>query len=456
MTKKKEAKNMLNLGKKLEKQGKDLQNHEQRKMIHLPTEAVEKIRKAQERDTKKYDKIYSFFKLNSNGNIIKDSIKNVVIILENDPIFKGAFQYNKFSEENEITKDIPELHIKKGAFVDSYDDEIANYIENKAVYDNTIFNKARIESAINIVSQRHAFNPMVDYMENAFKKYDGQRRLDDFFPKFLGVEKSAVTSLITRLWFMGGVAKVYHPLTKIDQSLDLVGSQGIGKTTLLQNLAPLGLYTDQFNSVTDKDDLGNLIGMFIVNDDEMAATSKSSFEEIKRFLTDNNFKYRPPYAKHPKQFVKKFIFARTTNNRTYLKDKTGTRRFLPLMTHKSLQELNPVTDLTPDYVQQIWGETVWLYKQAKDPFLLSPKQIKLLENHRKNFEYVDSAEDELFDVLENDFNNADFIPTKPLMLLLNQYQDGKIRYLMTNVFNYDGSKRGYYKGKQVHGFRKRK
>lgn len=445
----KQAKNMVKIDKEFKKHSEDLP-------FALPEKSVESVRKDNERRAKKYTLLRSVFNLNSTGNIKKDSIKNVVAILDNDPIFKGAFQYNKFSEENEITKDIPELHIKKGAFVDSYDDEIANYIENKAVYDNTIFNKARIESAINIVSQRHAFNPMVDYMENAFKKYDGQRRLDDFFPKFLGVEKSAVTSLITRLWFMGGVAKVYHPLTKVDQSLDLVGSQGVGKTTLLQNLAPMGLYTDQFNSFTDKDDLSNLIGMFIINDDKLAATSKSSFEEIKRFLTDNNFKYRPPYAKHPKQFTKKFIFARTTNDRTYLKDKTGTRRFLPLMTHKSLQELNPVTDLTPDYVQQIWGEAVWLYKQAKDPFLLSPNQEKMLADHRKKFEYVDSAEDELFDVLENDFNNADFIPTKPLMLLLNQYQDGKIRYLMTNVFNYDGSKRGYYKGKQVHGFRKRK
>lgn len=444
--KKDKGKNMLNLGKKLEKQGQELE---------LDPKKVKALKQQQQKDDKKVKLLRSIFLLDSHNNIKRNSIKNVVAILENDPIFKGAFQYNKFSEENEITKDISKLHINKGSFVDAYNDEIANYIENQQEYDHVIFDKNRIESAINIVSQRHAFNPMVDYMENAFKKYDGQRRLDDFFPKFLGVEKSAVTSLITRLWFMGGVAKVYHPLTKIDQSLDLVGSQGIGKTTLLQNLAPLGLYTDQFNSVTDKDDLGNLIGMFIVNDDEMAATSKSSFEEIKRFLTDNNFKYRPPYAKHPKQFVKKFIFARTTNNRTYLKDKTGTRRFLPLMTHKSLQKLNPVTDLTPDYVQQIWGETVWLYKQAKDPFLLSPKQNELLENHRKQFEYVDSAEDELADVLYNDFHNADFIPTHELMDKLYKYNDTKIRNLMDNVFNYESKKRGYYNGKQVRGFKKR-
>lgn len=447
MTEKNRGKNMLNIGKELAQQSKTV--------LNLPKEKTEKLRQAQERDAKKYKLLRSIFLLDSHNNIKKNSIKNVVAILENDPIFKGAFQYNKFSEENEITKDISKLHINKGSFVDAYDDEIANYIESQEDYDHVIFDKNRIESAINIVSRRHAFNPMVDYMENAFKKYDGQRRLDDFFPKFLGVERSAVTSLITRLWFMGGVAKVYHPLTKIDQSLDLVGSQGIGKTTLLQNLAPMELYTDQFNSVTDKDDLGNLIGMFIVNDDEMTATSKSSFEEIKRFLTDNYFKYRPPYAKHPKQFIKKFIFARTTNNRTYLKDKTGTRRFLPLMTHKSLQELNPVTDLTPDYVQQLWGETVWLYKQAKDPFLLSPKQIELLENHRKNFEYVDSAEDELADVLYNVFHDAEFIPTHELKLKLCQYKDTKIRNLMENVFNYESGKRGYYNGKRVRGFKKR-
>ena len=195
--------------------------------------------------------------------------------------------------------------------------------------------------------------------------------------------------------------------------------------------------------------------MFIINDDEMTASSKSSFEEMKRFLTDNNFKYRPPYAKHPKQFTKKFIFARTTNNRTYLKDKTGTRRFLPLMAHKSRQKKNPVTDLTQKYVEQLWGEAVWLYKQAKDPFLLSPKQTELLENHRKKFEYVDSAEDELADVLYNDFHNADFIPTHELMFKLCNYKDTKIRNLMENVFNYESGKRGYYNGKRVRGFKKR-
>lgn len=446
MVKKKEAKNMLNLGKKLEKQGQKLE---------LDPKKVKALKQQQEKDNRKVSLLRSLFILDSHNNIKRNSIKNVVAILENDPLFKGAFQYNEFSEENEITKDISELHIKKGNFIDAYDDEIANYIESQEDYDHVFFDKNRIDSAINVVSRRNAFNPMLNYMNEAYNKWDKKRRLDDFFPIFLGVRKDETTTLITRLWFMGGVAKVYKPLTKIDFSLDLVGGQGVGKTTILQRIAPFDLYTDQFNSFTDKDDKGNLIGMFIVNDDEMTASNKTSFEEIKKFLTDKYFKYRPSYARHTREFTKKFIFARTTNERTYLKDKTGTRRFMPLMAHKNLQKLSPVTDLSPEYVQQIWGEAVWLYKNAKDPFILTKGQEALLENQRKKFEYVDGAEDELADVLYNDFHDAEFIPTHHLMLKLPLYPDKKIRYLMENVFNYEGRKKGYWNGQELRGFKKR-
>lgn len=100
---------MLNLGKELAQQSKAV--------LNLPKEKTEKLRQMQEHDAQKYKLLRSIFVLNSNGNIKKDSIKNVVAILDNDPIFKGAFQYNEFSEENEITKEISQLHIKKKALL---------------------------------------------------------------------------------------------------------------------------------------------------------------------------------------------------------------------------------------------------------------------------------------------------------------------------------------------------
>lgn len=80
---------------------------------------------------------------------------------------------------------------------------------------------------------------------------------------------------------MGAVAKAYNPKTKFDFVLDLVGGQGVGKTSLLQKLAPLGLYTDQFNTFSNKDDFEVMKNALIVNDDEMTASNSASFEEIK-------------------------------------------------------------------------------------------------------------------------------------------------------------------------------
>ena len=49
---------------------------------------------------------------------------------------------------------------------------------------------------------------------------------------------------------------------------------------------------------------------------------------------------------------------------------------------------------------------------------------------------------------------ADAITASETSILVGEM--AKIRNLMENVFNYESGKRGYYKGKQVHGFRKRK
>ena len=45
------------------------------------------------------------------------------------------------------------------------------------------------------------------------------------------------------MWLVGAVAKVYEPFTKFDYVLDLVGGQGVGKTSLLQKSVALGIPT---------------------------------------------------------------------------------------------------------------------------------------------------------------------------------------------------------------------
>ena len=79
MTKKKEAKNMLNLGKKLEKQGQELE---------LDPKKVKALKQQQQKDDKKVKLLRSIFLLDSHNNIKRNSIKNVVAILENVALLK--------------------------------------------------------------------------------------------------------------------------------------------------------------------------------------------------------------------------------------------------------------------------------------------------------------------------------------------------------------------------------
>ena len=299
-------------------------------------------------------------------------------------------------------------------------------------------------------------------MDNAYKRWDKKRRIDNFFPEYLGAKKNATTTLITRTWLIGAVAKAYNPETKFDYVLDLVGGQGVGKTSILKNIAPMGLYTDQFNTFTKKDDFEVMKNALIVNDDEMTASNDASFEEIKKFITMQDFEYRKPYGHKPLHFKKKFVIARTTNEVRHLRDRSGDRRFLSIYADPEKQTKNPVTDLTEDVVQQLWGEAVWLYKNAKGPFRFTPKQEALLKQNREEFRYTSGLEDNLMDVLENKFKNRDFIPNRELSVALfqdpnalsrNNKQTRDIRYYMEHLgFNTSALKK--VKGKVVRGFQK--
>lgn len=397
------------------------------------------------------------FKVDKYGRPKANSLVNIEIILENDPVLKDTFRFNEFTTEIDVVKPISKLMFKKGQLVDAYVDQIASYIEDNADY-GVLFDNKKIRSAITVVAMRHRYNPVLDYFNEAYKGWDHQHRLDHIMGDYLGVEETTVTQLITKLFFVGAVAKAHNPKTKFDFVLDLVGGQGAGKTTFLQKIAPLGYYTDQFSTFDNKDDYAVMRRALIINDDEMTATNNASFEVLKKFITLQEFEYRKPYGHQAERFDKNFVMARTTNELYYLKDKTGERRFLPLHVSKMRQKHHPVTDLTDDYVKQCWGEAMQLYKDGFN-FGLTKEQEEELDQHRQTFMYTDELEDKIDEALSNQFKGKDFITNDELSLAVapgidlvkNRKVANQISNIMVNRFRFrkkfrkiDGkSARGY-------------
>ena len=78
------------------------------------------------------------------------------------------------------------------------------------------------------------------------------------------------------MFFVGAVTKVLSKACKIDFVLDIVGGQGVGKTSFLQKIGK-EWYTDAVTDFQNKDNYDIMLKSLIVNDDEMVATKKDKF-----------------------------------------------------------------------------------------------------------------------------------------------------------------------------------
>ena len=223
-----------------------------KKVIKINQEAANKLKQEQTHKT--------LFEETKDGSLRTTSVKNVVLILKTDKNLQDLFKFNEFTNEVDVIRNaelktsIGKINIAKGQYTDQVINGVELYIESSPKYEGAIFKNNVIDQGITNVAYMNSYNPVIDYMNEAYAKWDKKQRLDNYFVYFLGAPNNKTTALITELWFMGAVAKAYNPKTKFDFVLDLVGGQGVGKTSLLQKTAPLGLYTDQFNTFSNKDD----------------------------------------------------------------------------------------------------------------------------------------------------------------------------------------------------------
>lgn len=364
------------------------------------------------------------------GNIKTEVKKNVKLILDNDPNLKGLFKYNRFSHDIDITEDKTiDLRKQGGGFVefctgllqDSDYTSFAIYCESYPDY-HVSFKDNTIVKGMEASAKQNSYNPLKDYMDNAFKDWDGKPHIMELFNTYLGVDDSEANKTMLKIWFIGAVAEVYRAGTKNDYSLDLVGGQGVGKTTLLRKISINSneYYTDSFKKDFESpDSLVNITSSFIVNDDEMKISRSISFEELKKFTTMQIFKFRKPYARLPVRRKRSFAFARTTNHIDYIYDTSGDRRFFPIMVHKEKQK-KTISHLTNAEIKQVWGDAVHLYKERlKEKGLnhlleLAPIEEALIMDNREQFIHHTDLEEELVNLIENDYKYSRFIPNKEI------------------------------------------
>ncbi|WP_326845340.1 virulence-associated E family protein [Streptococcus gallolyticus] len=330
------------------------------------------------------------------GGIRSNSPSNVLLAFKADDQLSIYLKHNEFSQEHELTKDlkIGNSYFKKGELPSNFDSVIKVYFES--VFEVAFTNQAMLDGMETFFSER-TYNPVIDYMEEAAKNWDGRQRINRMFQVYLGADDIELVSKIAEMWLVGAVAKVYDPYVKFDYVLDLVGGQGVGKTSLLQKLGG-NWYTDAVTDFSNKDNYDIMLKSLIVNDDEMVASNRMSFAETKAFISKTSLRFRKPYMKRTEEFAKNFVLARTTNQKEYLKDKTGERRFLPIMVNADKQKKHPM-EIEPETIKQIWGEAVTIFKNGAS-LMFDEETEKELNIYRERFMYRDEVEQQVLEYLD--------------------------------------------------------
>ncbi len=321
------------------------------------------------------------------------NLDNLKKILNGDSKLKEAIQYNVFTYEIDVTRPMKlNGRILSGAIDDLIIREIRAYIATKYKMD---YKKPDIADILEVVAGEHSYNPLKDYLESCeseYKELVNQRDPFDILRHYLNIKDDGYNRIIMDLFFRGAVAKVFDPTIKFDFVLDLTGRQGVGKTQFFE-----GLFTHKYfttvETFTDKDDKARMVRNWCVFDDEMVASKKASFSELKKFITETKLEFRPPYASSDRRLPKSFIIVRATNDHDYLNDLTGERRFLVAEVHKDTAYKG--RKWTEKDRRAFWGAMVVAWR-ANRVLNLTDEQEKLVNEVRSRYKFVD----EIFEDVE--------------------------------------------------------
>lgn len=304
---------------------------------------------------------------------IKNSLKNLILILENDPKLKGIV-FNQLSDGMEIKDEVPWQHPGKW-WRDADDAQLISYVD--LTYGT--FSARNYDIAVTKVADDRSYHPIREYL-GSLPSWDGVKRLDTLLIDYLGADDTEYVREVTRKIFTAAVARVYEPGIKFDWILVLSGEPGIGKSTLVQRLAGEWFNDSlKLSDTKDKTAAEKLQGYWILEIGELAGMKKAEENELKSFLSSQNDIYRASFGRRATPHPRQCIFIGTTNERGYLRDTTGNRRFWPVRVYGS--EKKP-WELTDEEISQIWAEALLSY-EAKEPLQL-PEELEKVAGQMQN------------------------------------------------------------------------
>ena len=320
---------------------------------------------------------------NEKGHV-RQTISNYVYALNHDPWLRGNIRYNIMTERDCI---LGEVGWPRGS--EAITDMDISHLKLHLERNYGLNGSDKMLDAIRIVANENQFHPVRDYLESL--KWDGQERIREVLPKYLGAEDCPLNYEFLKVFLMGAISRVFMPGVKFELMLCLVGGQGAGKSSFFRLLAVRDeWFSDDLKKIDDENVYRKLQGHWIIEMSEMIATANAkSIEEVRGFISRTKETYKIPYDKYPADRARQCVFAGTSNSLDFLPlDRAGNRRFLPILVDPEKVETHILENEAEAraYINQLWAEAMTIYRSGKFRLSLSKEMEK--EARKRQLEFM--------------------------------------------------------------------
>lgn len=301
--------------------------------------------------------------------LLKKNVANIVTILVHDDRWRGVLAYDEFAE-GIVSRGPPPWHaddapsaLNTGDWTDDDITRVCAWLSREYELDS---HPNMALSAIAVVARRTPIHPVRDWLRGLV--WDAIPRIDRWLTDFCGASDTPYVRAVGSMTLISAVARVEKPGSKVDTTLTLQGSQGIGKSRLIR-----ALFGDEWTCETQgelgtKDALQILRRKWVVELPELDALSRSEATRVKAFLSSQVDTYRASYGRCVRDYPRQCVLIGTTNAEQYLKDETGARRFWPVRVRQiDVEGLRQHRD-------QIWAEAHARYA-AGEPWHMTASSV---------------------------------------------------------------------------------
>jgi hypothetical protein len=230
------------------------------------------------------------------------------------------------------------------------------------------------------------FNPLKGYLDN-LPSWDGNDYIGELSDTVLTTDQEW-WKICFKKWFVAFIGSLFNEKTINHTMVVLVGAQGKGKTSWLENLLPIELSKYRYTGSIvpgNKDSEIHLSECALINLDEFESLTRSKMGDLKSLITKSKSRIRRPYGTTSVDLIRRASFVGSTNKTTFLTDPSGNRRLLCFLVTK-------IVDYgQKSYIDLAFAQALHEFKD-KFRFYFNAEETAQLEIKNKQFCVVSDEE----------------------------------------------------------------